>query len=293
MLKRQKVLLSLIRESGGSVGRIELFKYAFLLGKGNNIPSDFSFYDFVPYQYGPYSFSMAQELEALEKYGFISSGPDYFSLATGMEVEVESAVRQLPLAASRPVQALLQQYRGLTRQGLLREVYNSFPRYTVNSKLRALIPEGVERSRTAPIAVYTVGYQNKSIDRFLHALIEDGIAAIADVRANPVSMKYGFAKRTFSSLAGKMGIAYSHFPELGIPSSNRKKAQANDSFAQLFADYEHNLQAALRSEISRLLAAIKSRPTVLVCMENDQQCCHRSRLAKVLASASGLEIVHL
>jgi uncharacterized protein (DUF488 family) len=293
MLNRQKVLLSLIRMAGRSIGAIEIFKYAFLLSRNNELAGDFSFYEFVPYLYGPYSFSMARELQTLENYGYISSNDRRISLVEGMEAEIDRMIRDLPLAAEQPVSRLIQQYGRLSRRELLRHVYNSFPSYTVNSKLHELVPSGVERPKPAPIAIYTVGYESKSIDGFLMSILQDGIAAVVDIRANPVSRKYGFAKNTLGSICGKLGIAYCHFPELGISSAQRKDASATDSFAKLFAEYEEKLQSTYHAAVLRLLGAMEARPSVLVCMENDYRFCHRSRLADALATESDLETVHL
>ena len=61
---------------------------------------------------------------------------------------------------------------------------------------------------------------------------------IIDVRANPVSRKYGFARRSLSETAAKLGLTYSHHPELGISSERRKGVETATDFRQLFNYYE-------------------------------------------------------
>jgi len=67
MLIRQKVILSLIDQMGnqspsgnhGKVSRLQLVKWAFLLENERKMKT---FYQFVPYHYGPFSFTLYHEL---------------------------------------------------------------------------------------------------------------------------------------------------------------------------------------------------------------------------------------
>jgi len=68
MLIRQKVILSLIDQIGSPVSRLQLVKLAFLLGNETKIKT---FYQFVPYHYGPFSFTLYHELELLKRNGYL------------------------------------------------------------------------------------------------------------------------------------------------------------------------------------------------------------------------------
>ena len=47
------------------------------------------------------------------------------------------------------------------------------------------------------------------------------------------------------------------------------------------------------TEVQDLGRLMRLRPSVLVCVEKDVRCCHRSRLAEAVARETGLEVVHL
>ena len=66
MLTRQKVLLLMLKYAGRPVQRVELMKWCFLLRHQSETGGGSSFYDFVPYKYGPFSFALYQEIEKLQ-----------------------------------------------------------------------------------------------------------------------------------------------------------------------------------------------------------------------------------
>lgn len=72
-----------------------------------------------------------------------------------------------------------------------------------------------------------------------------GIAALIDVRANPVSRKYGFARSSLSDIAGKLDIDYTHIPELGISSKDRSQLCDFDSYQELLDRYERKTLPAV------------------------------------------------
>jgi uncharacterized protein (DUF488 family) len=118
--------------------------------------------------------------------------------------------------------------------------------------------------KTAPPAVYTIGFENRSVDGFLDRLIRAGIRRIIDVRVNPVSRKYGFARSTLASLSGKLGLGYSHFPELGISSARRKEAKTRSEFMELFSYYEGQVLPARMAETTKLTQLMKLAPSAVI-----------------------------
>ncbi|MCA9049777.1 MAG: hypothetical protein KDA89_13670 [Planctomycetaceae bacterium] len=71
MLKRRKVLLHILRDANRPVSHIELVKAAFLLREESVLANEPSFYDFVPYKFGPFSFALYRELSALVRDGYV------------------------------------------------------------------------------------------------------------------------------------------------------------------------------------------------------------------------------
>jgi hypothetical protein len=59
MFSRQRAILRLIENEGGTVSRLRLVKLAFLLSQEAGAPR-VGTYDFVPYKRGPFSFTLYQ-----------------------------------------------------------------------------------------------------------------------------------------------------------------------------------------------------------------------------------------
>ena len=131
------------------------------------------------------------------------------------------------------------------------------------------------------------------MDAFFDRLLREGITAIADVRANPISRRYGFARRTMERISNKVGVEYQHYPLLGIPGTLRSSLTDLASYQRLFDRYERETLSRQHAEINRLANSVAEVPTVLVCMEHDVDYCHRSRLAAAVSRVGGLPVHHL
>jgi uncharacterized protein YwgA len=289
VLRRQRTILKLFSTANCPIPATKLQKYVFLLSHETFLGRDATFYDFLPYKYGPYSFAAQREVEALTAYGYLAPSGSSLTLTTlgareAMTVDSDT---------TRAVLTIVSKYGKKGLQPLLKDVYARYPWYSRNSELQELVPDGAKESKKAPVAVYTIGYEGRSVDGFLDTLLHTGIRRIVDVRANPVSMKYGFAKSSLSSLAAKLGIGYVHCPELGIPSSRRKQAQTDTDFRKLFYYYENQILPAQEDDAAKVAELMKATPSVLLCMEREAVNCHRGRLATRIATLNNLDVVHL
>lgn len=290
MLRRQRTILKLLSIADGPVSATKLQKYIFLLRQETCLGRDSAFYEFLPYKYGPYSFAAQREIEALAAYGYLAAGLRSSLIITRLgrreAISVDSD-------SANAVQGVVFKYGKRGLRPLLKDVYARYAWYAQNSELRDLVPNDVQKSETSSLAVYTIGYEARSIDGFLDKLLHAGIRRIVDVRSNPVSRKYGFAKRSLSSLAAKLGIGYVHCPELGIPSHRRKQAHTDADFLRLFAYYENRILASKEDETARVAKWMEEAPSVLLCMEREAGNCHRGRLATHISALNKLDIVHL
>jgi uncharacterized protein (DUF488 family) len=293
MLNRQRVLLAVIAEAHNPLKRVRLFKYAFLVGQKSECTLNFKYYDFVPYMYGPYSFSLEQELSHLQACSLVDADNAGLQITSGLLESAADAIQSLGAQVRHIVRHTVARWEGLNLDDLLRSVYSEYPEYAFNSSLRKLIPRTSLRPRPASLAIYTVGYEGQSIDSFLHKIIRSGISTILDVRANPVSRKYGFARSTLGRLSSKLGIHYMHVPELGIPSGDRKTLGSPDSYAELFARYEQEMLPRHNEALQRAASVVTSQSTVLLCRENLPHFCHRGRLAIALQRLTGLSVEHI
>ena len=293
ILRRQRIVLSVLREAGRSLPRTVLTKLAFLLRFETGVQHEHTFYDFVPYRFGPFSFGLYHELGLMEKHGYIVSGPEHISVSGGGEAHVWNSCPESRDPIAKGISYVVRRYGAQDLTALLKYIYGRYTWYALRSELTHLLPDALPPEHYAPISVYTLGYEGKSVDEFFRVLLQVGINSIVDVRANAISRKYGFAGTTLSRIAQHMGMQYRHMPALGIPSESRRQRTREGTQASLFREYERELLPLRTGEIGELTVWFKERPSVLVCMEGDAQRCHRARLARALAQQAELPIVHL
>ena len=293
MLFRQRLILALLDRAGRPVLSTALVKLAFLLRKETTVGGDPTFYSFVPYRDGPFSFALERELASLERAGYVQGCEKSLSLNPDTSRLARDEIARLGKSQVRAVDEVVARYGHVRRDTLLRTVYERYPWYAQNSELADFVPDDLPRPPRRRPAAYTVGYEGKSVDHFFNDLLASGIGAILDVRANPVSRKYGFAKRSLRQIAQSLGLAYHPFPELGISGDHRAELSDFDSYQRLLDRYEKRMLPKRTAQLRRAAALLRSRPSALLCVEKDVRCCHRGRLADHLAEESDLAVVHL
>ncbi len=285
MLTRQRIVLSMLHAAGGKLSRTALVKWCFLLRHEMPTGGGSSFYDFVPYRYGPFSFALYQEADKLVRNAYLSE-PN----RNQWEVTAEGAeaARGLPAGIQADISTISRGFGQDDAKSVQQYVYRRYPWYTINSQ----IEQRMERPH-APPAVYTIGYEGMQIDGFLDAVLHHGLDRLIDVRHNPIARRYGFHKRTLARLLSNIGVEYVHVPELGIPSEDRRRLTSRADYEALFDQYE----AETLPEQGRALALVarlqREKASALLCMEADATLCHRSRIAAVVAENTRMAIHHL
>lgn len=132
--------------------------------------------------------------------------------------------------------------------------------------------------------IFTIGYEGSDPDRFLTALADAGVAAVADVRAVALSRKRGFSKSALRESLEANGLAYRHFIALGTPKAGREAARAGDAATMRRIYCEEVLASPPALDALEDLAALAAeRPVCLLCFERDPALCHRRLLAERLA----------
>ncbi len=284
MLNRQKAIIEILTRAQRPVTHLQLTKLCFLLRHQFDSQGGNAFYDFVPYKFGPFSFALFQEVGKLVNQGFISE-PSSKSWELG---EVEADTSKLDKYVKADINDLISKYGSFSKNRLIDYVYESHPRFTINSEIKKL-----QRHPKAKEAVFTAGYEGLSVDAFLDMLSRNGVKRIVDVRKNPIARRYGFHKSTLNRLSGNLGIDYKHVPELGIHSDQRQNLDAQSDRDRLFDRYEATTLASSQSAIDTVAQYCSEMPSVLVCMEREPCTCHRARLAPFVSRKTGLPIEHL
>jgi hypothetical protein len=293
MLRRQRTVLQLLNTADRSVSLTQLQKLLFLLRAETFLNRDGAFYEFLPYKFGPYSFAAAREVDSLVAYGYIESvvsGSSTSLIVTALGIREGKVVDQ---DTARAIRAIISIYGKVPVRALMKDVYSRYSWYASRSDAKDLVPADAPKPKVATPAVYTIGYEGRSVDGFFDSLLKAGIRCIIDVRANPVSRKYGFARRSLSETASKLGLTYSHHPGLGISSESRKGVESPADFRQLFKYYESRILATRTREIETVGNLMKATPAVLLCREKEPRDCHRSRLASRLAVSTGMSVIDL
>jgi uncharacterized protein (DUF488 family) len=128
--------------------------------------------------------------------------------------------------------------------------------------------------------IFTLGYQQRSIDEFIDILRARQISVLVDVRETAWSHKPGFSKTAFSQALATAGIEYVHARFAGNPKSLRRTAQTHDACLARYAEYidgsDHIIDAF--DQLIRELVAAGKR-VCLTCFERHADDCHRSIIA--------------
>ena len=290
---RRKILLALLEVYGGSLKRTDceklLFNFCQIRGK--------NFYDFFPYQYGPFSFVSYFDKRRLTELGFLKQAEDFQLNAT------HSYLNEIEYADKKALLNLKANIGELRGDSLVKKTYREFPQFASRSKIVERLFDTDELKQiqfawnndTKPF-VFTIGYEGLTIDAFLNKLISNNVFAVMDVRNNPQSMKYGFSKKSFKQYIENAGMKYFHIPELGIPSSMRKGLGKSVSHESLFQMYKTKLLPEHEEAQKQLLSLITEYSRIaLVCFEANHHFCHRNALVEHLQNKNPLPspVLHL
>jgi uncharacterized protein (DUF488 family) len=281
---RQRFLLAFIRQLNGSVTATDLQKLVFL----NIMASGSDAYEFVPYKYGSYSFQLAEDLNILHRDGYLS-----FS-------QTEKSTR-IKAAGSYSQEASFEiaDERG---DALIRKTYREYPYYALNSEIigRIFSDRELEQYNSARKArikteqvLYTIGYEGKSVEAFINALIKNDIRVLCDVRKNPLSRKFGFSKGKLSHITQAVGVEYVHVPELGIESNKRRSLETVEDYQSLFSDYAKTLsdRKPWLEQVYTLLCL--NSHIALMCYEREPEMCHRHVVRDYLTDTHTIRSVDL
>lgn len=142
--------------------------------------------------------------------------------------------------------------------------------------------------------VYTIGHSTRTLEDFLALLHREGIRALIDVRAFPMSRRHPhFNREELASALHASSIAYTHAPALGgrrrLRADSQNTAWRNDSF-RAYAD--HMGTQEFRRALDDVIASARATPTTIMCAEAVPWRCHRGLIADALV-ARGCEVRHV
>jgi uncharacterized protein YeaO (DUF488 family) len=146
-------------------------------------------------------------------------------------------------------------------------------------------------SRKTPV-IYTIGYEGRTLEDFIHILKEHHINVVIDVRELPLSRKKGFSKTALSQALEENDIDYIHMKSLGTPKELRDKFKSKKiTFKEFALEYEKYLNTQTEA-LAKLLQCALMNTCVLMCYERDWRVCHRRIIAEQMKMAK-FEVVHI
>lgn len=293
MFYRRKVILALIQTFGGQLSKLDLQKLLFLYTRNQKTPS----FDFLPYRFGCYSAQANQDLKTMIKYDLIEENAISWKVKTNNNYSLS-----LNPLDKKDMSDFYSEYKDLKGDSLIKYVYNKFPFFAIRSEIAEKIltkKELLEVKNLEPkkkgSVLFTIGYEGKSVEKYVTQLLNENIKVLCDVRKNPFSMKYGFSKSQLKNILENVGIEYLHFPDLGIESEKRKNLKQEIDYQKLFIEYENTLPE-MKDELIKLADVCKkNKRAALTCFESEHICCHRSRTANALMQilSSEFSLEHL
>lgn len=143
--------------------------------------------------------------------------------------------------------------------------------------------------------LYTIGFSQKSLRRFVQLLQSAGVTKLIDIRLYNTSQLAGFAKKDdLAFIMETFGIGYEHVPDLAPTDEIMKRFKKLDKdwveFERTFLDLMTERKAA-KLWTSPMFA---NEVTCLLCAEHPPKHCHRRLVAEHFqAHHPEIEVRHL
>jgi hypothetical protein len=295
ILERQKLVMALLAANGGTLDRVDFQKLLFLFTQQcEQNPS----YEFVPFKKGCFSFTAMADKRGLVEKGLLADSEDWQLTEAGKEkadVIPKDLRWKLTLFSDRR-----KQLRG---DSLVASVYRAYPYWATHSRIAPSVLAGddaalaaIEKARPvrAVSVLCSIGYEGRSLEGYLNALLKAGVSVLCDVRKNAFSRKFGFSKAMLASVCPDLGIRYEHVPELGIESGERQELNELADYQRLFLKYERTVLPMQTDALERIAAWVKSGECVaLTCFERLPEYCHRTRVAHAVEKLIGNKAIDL
>jgi uncharacterized protein (DUF488 family) len=145
------------------------------------------------------------------------------------------------------------------------------------------------------LTIYTIGYKEKPLSKFIGELRLASIDAVIDIRLRNTSHLAGYTKRNDLAflLTEGFGIAYEHHPELAPTPDILDAYQTNGDWSAYEAQFVPLLSERAAEQVGREILA-RYRAPCLLCAEPTSDHCHRRLVAEYWAAhLPELTSVHL
>lgn len=138
--------------------------------------------------------------------------------------------------------------------------------------------------KTNGTILFTIGYEDSSLNGLVRKLQEHGVTRLVDVRERPYSRRPGFSAMALFEGLRKAGIAYEHIARLGNPPEIRELFH-NGNIKTGRHRYRRLLTDHRKAEVKYLTALSQLQPTAILCRERDHVACHRDVIAELVVDS--------
>jgi hypothetical protein len=281
MYYRRKIVLALLEVFDNRLDKISLQKLLMLVSQQQQKPD----YHFVPYKFGCFSFQANADLTTMIGYNQVKTEDNCW-----IKTDTEPYLTKLKEHDRQVIRYIKLQHGNKSADELIKYTYVKYPYFAINSivakdKLSENEYQKVQdaRPKCDKTILFTIGYEGISLEEYLNRLILNDVKVLCDVRRNAISMKYGFSGPQLKKACEGVGIAYVHFPELGIDSDKRQKLECQADYDHLFALYLSNMLPETIKKQEEVLELLKEKERVaLTCFEANINQCHRKHLAEAV-----------
>ncbi|MBD3638335.1 MAG: DUF488 family protein [Crocinitomicaceae bacterium] len=283
MYYRRKLILGLLEACGGKINSTRLQKLLLLVTRQQVKKA----YDFVPYQFGCYSFTANQDMKTLGKYGIVAV-TENSGQSTWLKLDNISYLNMLNKKDIEIIRKVSSQFNEYSNKELIKYTYRNYPFWAINSTIANELLNSDElskiddqKSQYDQPALLTIGYEGLTLESYINKLLINGVDVLWDVRKNSLSRKYGFSKNQLKHACEGVGIVFFHVPDLGIDSEKRQVLNSIKDYKKLFKEYEKTTLKKNLQQVRRLISAVsKGNRVAITCFEHDQCMCHRGEIAK-------------
>ncbi|MBI5102429.1 MAG: DUF488 domain-containing protein [Nitrospirae bacterium] len=147
----------------------------------------------------------------------------------------------------------------------------------------------------ADVSVFTIGYEERTLEEFIGRLKRHDIRVLIDVREIPASRKPGFSKNRLSEILLDNNIKYVHIKDLGSPKTIRERLHRDNDYKTFFIEYRAYIES--KTEILKELYndVVSQKTSCIMCMERFPEYCHRKIVAEKMKeiNGNGLVITHI
>ena len=234
--------------------------------------TEISYYDFVLSCNKFYSFEAANDVQVLNRLGWIEIKNNRIILLHKLPSE-----KGLTQAEAKKLSLFIRKKECFKEQYLFSDCTETYKQNQSHNEL----------------TLFTIGYEGVSFDEYVNNLLQNNIRLLCDVRINPISRKFGFSKRNLSEILPKLGIEYLHIPELGVLSSNRKELHAASDYHRLFAKYNKELKKKKQFLSIVTDSLFKFKKIALTCFEQEPLFCHRHCISDYIQKERKIKVIHL